>query len=502
MRDPIAITVGTTDNGNILARADKTQQQLGRIQLMDFVRIKNTICRIVRISNCHDYAADNVLTQIAKKCLINRNGPGKEVRDMLYKKIEIEPMGTVYINGELAEYMGDVGYFEPVYRAFDKEVIKLYPNDRIGIPIGNITSGYKTTGVPFKLNMDSALTRHIAVFGKNGTGKSNLLKELIAHNLELQDPVPMLVFGHPDLGMDNPNDGGTKGLSSLDDDRIALFGYDSTIKLSPEELSLSDIFDQFEMSTSMRDLWAHMHAREPRKYVEILARYDINKDPYGLRRKKVEDPSRKGKTMSVGIAPIPTIDAVSKQARVFSNYMDSKAPPVISKILVELKRGKTVLVNTFNMTEYYQGLFVKIILNRLQQSGKHAMHRKVSQRYFVIIDEAQHFIKKCGEKIAEFVMECRKFGVTLLLSTQSPTSIPSSVYGQIYSTISFHLNKSDLKLLVENAPLLEDCRLMILRPPLKKTIGLAIVQAFGYPYPAVIKVPRFERRFDNKAEGS
>lgn len=499
MLDPIGITIGSSDNGNILARADKTQEQLGRIQLMDFVKVRDTIGRVIRISDNHDYPTDNVLVNIAKKCLKQRTKPSPETWDMLYKRLEIEPLGTIHNNGELSEYEGNVGFFEGVYRAFDREIAKLYPNSKENsIPIGYVASGYKNTSVQFKLNMDSALSRHIAVFGKNGTGKTNFLKELIASNLELENPVSMLVFGHPDLGVDNPNDNGTKGLSSLGNDRIVLFGYDKRIKLSPEELSLSDIFDQFEMSTSMRDLWIHMQTREPRKYIEILANYDLNKDIYKIHRQQVPDPNNKKRTQTVGIAPMATIDAVSKQSRILANYIDSKAPPVVAQILMELKKGKTILVNTFNMSEYYQGLFVKLLLNRLQRAGKFAMHKKVAQRYFVIIDEAQHFISTTGDKIKEFIFECRKFGVTLLLSTQSPASIPPSVYGQIYSTISFHLNKADLKVLVDYAPLLEDCKSMILRPPLKKSIGLAIVQAVGYPYPALIKIPHFERRFDGR----
>jgi DNA helicase HerA-like ATPase len=492
---PIALTIGT-DGGHVFARADKLAEKRGEVQILDFVKIKNTIGRITRLYDAHDFNTENAVSKIAKKCLRDKTTPSKEAQEMVYKKLEIEPLGTVYPSGELTEYEGDVGFFEPVYHARDEEIAKLYPAPNPGLAIGNIASGYKVTGVEFKLGLDTALSRHLVVFGKNGTGKTNFLKELIAQNLEQKQSVPMLVFGHPDLGMDNPNDRGTRGLKSLNSDKIVLFGYDKQILISSEEISLSDIFDHFETSTSMRDLWSYMKAREPKRFIEILAKYDLNTDSYKLHRKTIPDPQDKRKKITVGIASGSTIDAVSKQARVLLNYVDAKASPLIGQILLELKRGKTVLVNTFNMSEYYQGLFVKLLLSRLQRSGKHALHRNVGQRYFVVIDEAQHFIKTTGEKIAEFVMECRKFGVTLLLSTQSPASIPSSVYGQIYSTVAFHLNRPDLKVLVENAPLLEDCKTMILRPPLKRTLGLAIVQALGYPYPAVIKVPRFERRFE------
>jgi hypothetical protein len=491
---PIAITIGT-QNGQIIARADQDAEKNGQIQNLDFVKTGRIIGRITRIEDAHDYPTDFQINQKAKLLLRTQSQPDEKTQAMLYKKIIIEPMGEICTDGELTEYQGGAGYFAWVTKAQDEHIERLYPLTT-GLKIGNIASGYKESKVAFYLS-DSALQRHIAVFGKNGSGKTNFLKELIAANLEQKTPIPMLVFGHPDIGLDNPNDNGTKGLKALADERISLFGYQHTIKLSTQELNLSDIFDQFDMSTSMKDLWHYVQMKEPQRYIEILARYDINTDPLKLQRRTVKDPQTK-KSTTVGVAPLATIDAVCKQARILANYIDSQASPVIAGILGDLKRGKTVLVNTFNMTEYYQGLFIRLLLSRLQRAGKHAMHKVVSQRFLVMIDEAQHFIKMAGEKISEFVMECRKFGVTLLLSTQTPKSIPDSVYGQIYSTVAFHMNKADLKILTEYSPVLEDCKAIIQQPPLKNTLGTGIVQAAGYPYPAVIKVPRFERRLKPK----
>ena len=495
---PIAITIGT-QNGTIIARADKDAEEKGLIQNLDFIKIGKIIGRITRIEDGHDYPTDFLINQKAKYLLRSQAQPDQKTQGMLYKRLIIEPMGQVYPDGELTEYQGGAGYFEWVQKAEDTDIERLYSIET-GLKIGNIASGYKESKVPFFLS-DTALQRHIAVFGKNGSGKTNFLKELIATNLKQEKPIPMLVFGHPDMGLDNPNDNGTKGLKALQDERITVHGYKERITLSTQEINLSDIFDQFEMSTSMKDLWHYVQMKEPQRYIEILSRYDINADPLKLQRKTVKDPQTK-KTTTIGVATLPTIDAVCKQARILANYIESNANPIIANILGDLKRGKTVLVNTFNMTEYYQGLFIRLLLSRLQRAGKHAIHKGVSQRFLVIIDEAQHFIKMAGEKISEFVMECRKFGVTLLLSTQSPKSIPDSVYGQIYSTIAFHMNKADLKILTDYSPVLEDCKTIIQQPPLKNTLGIGIVQAVGYPYPAVIKVPRFERRLQNNEKQS
>lgn len=489
---PIAITIGT-DQDFILARADKEAERNKRIQLLDFVKIGNVLGRIVRIEEGHDFPSDNEISRRAKAYLKTGSGPDPKTQEMLYKRLFIDPLGQVLPTDELAEYQGGIGYFERVTKAEDPDIAKLYPCKN-GLKIGCLTSGYKKTSVPFRLPLDSALVRHLSIFGKNGSGKTNLLKELIASNLDQESPLPLLVFGHPDIGLDNPNDRGTKGILSLGNDRVAAYGYNHQIKLSPQELTLSDIFDQFqEMSTAMRDLWYHVHAKKPDRFIEILARYDLNADPLNLKR-KVTKTKMGNSTHTQGVATIPTIDAVCKQARILANYVDSQAQPIVSKILADLKRGKTVLVNTFNMSDYYQGLFVRLLLTRLQRAGKYALHKKVPQRFLVIIDEAQSFIKRAGESIAEFVRECRKFGVTLIFSTQSPKAIPESVYGQIYSTISFHLNKADIKVLVDNAPGLDDCKAIIQKPPLRQSLGVAIVQALGYPYPAVVKIPRFERR--------
>ena len=513
MKTPIALTIGT-DGEVIYARVREDAQNFGSMQ---FVRIPDKsgqvpdgsgqatdesgqaselLGRVIRVEDRHDFASEQTISLVAKKCL-DRGIEPVAAKKMLYKKLVIEPLGVVLSDGTLSEYRGGIGFFEPVYPAEEAEIAALYPDLPDGIRIGTVTSGYHETNVPFALPS----TRHIAIFGKNGTGKTNLLKELVASNLEREKPVPMLVFGHPDLALDNPNDGGTRGLLSLDDDRIVAYGYDKKLKLSPEELTTTDIADQFDLSTAMRDLWRYVMSREPKKYIEILANYDLNADPMKIRRRKVKDPKNKGETITVGIAVDATIDAVSKQARILSHYVDTSASPLVGKMLTDSTLGKTVLVNTFDMSDYYQGLFVKIVLERMQKLGKRAAHQKRERRFCVVIDEAQHFIRTTGEKVAHFIQECRKFGITLILATQSPSYLTAGVFGQVHTVMSFHLNKPDLRLLCEQAPLLADCRGIILRPPLKKTLGLGIVQAYGYPYPAVVKIPRFERRLANNVGG-
>ncbi|MCD6303185.1 MAG: ATP-binding protein [Anaerolineae bacterium] len=497
MNTPIALTIPPwRDSELIYARVHKDAGDFGSMQ---FVRIPERsgggiglLGRVIRVEYGHDFASEQAVSLVAKKCL-DRGIEPVAAKNMVYERLVIEPLGVVLSDGTLSEYRGGVGFFEPVYPAEESEIAALYPETSDGIRIGKVASGYNETNVSFSLPS----TRHIAIFGKNGTGKTNLLKEVVASNLEREKPVPMLVFGHPDLALDNPNDGGTRGLLSLNDDRIVAYGYDKKPKLSPEELTLTDIAEQFDLSTAMRDLWRYVMSREPRKYIDILAGYDSNADPLKIRRRKVEDPKDKNKTITIGVAVDATIDAVSKQARILSHYVDSSAPPLVGKILTDSALGKTVLVDTFGMSDYYQGLFVKIVLERMQRLGKRAAHQRRKRLFCVVIDEAQHFIRTAGDKVAHFIQECRKFGITLILATQSPSYLTAGVFGQVHTVMSFHLNRPDLRLLCEQAPLLADCRSIILRPPLKKTLGLGIVQAYGYPYPAVIKVPRFERRFDN-----
>ena len=492
-RRPVALTLGSDGNAQILARMDKLAEEMHAVQVFDFVRIGDILGRIVSIQDSHDFRTDNDVATLARDYLVTQSGPDPHTLGKVYKRLAIEPLGMVS-NGVLSEYTGGIGYFQPVYRALPEDIAGPYPPNK-GLKIGCVTSGIKETPVPFCLDKDTALTRHMAIFGKNGSGKTNLLKETIAANLESKDPLPMLVFGHPDLGMDNPNDGGSRGLSTLFDSRLALLGYQDPIQVSTDELSLTDIFEHFEnMSASMKDLWAYVQTREPKRFIKILADYDVNDDPLEIRRKQVKDPNTKT-TLVQGVATLRTIDAVCKQARILSRYVDENAPPVLAQMIGYLKQKKTVLVNTFNMSDYQQGWFIQLVLERLQRAGKAAMHKKVAIRILVIIDEAQHFIARAGDAIGEFCREARKFGLTIVFSTQSPLTIPESIKGQIYSVIAFHLNRPDIAELAKTAPTLYDLRHTISRPPLKSTLGVAITHAMGYPYPAIIKVPHFERRF-------
>jgi hypothetical protein len=249
---PIAVTLGTDDDGCILARADNEAVKVGAVQLLDFVRIGRTMGRIVKIIDDHDFPRDNEIARIAKECLRPDRKPDPSVEEMVYKKLVIEPMGSALENGELVEYTGGIGFFQKVFRATDQDIATLYPlSDAQGLNVGKIASGYKVSNVDFRLGV-SALTRHMAVFGKNGTGKTNFLKELITSNLELPEPLPMLVFGHPDIGSDNPNDKGTVGLGRLENSRVVMLGYKEALKLSPDEIALDDRVHSRKEGTELR----------------------------------------------------------------------------------------------------------------------------------------------------------------------------------------------------------------------------------------------------------
>ncbi|MFQ5693246.1 MAG: ATP-binding protein [Nitrospinota bacterium] len=381
-----------------------------------------------------------------------------------------------------------------MYFASGAEIRALYPATR-GIRVGYVASGRRTTRIPFHLP-ETALERHGVIFGKQGSGKTVFLKNLLSDNLYGQDgdglQVPALVFGHPDLVLENRS-AGTLGLLALEDDRIVTFGYDRAIKLHPQEIALEDVFHQFpEMSPAMRDLWFHVARRSPGDFIGRLARYDVNADPLELvlRTEQVGAPK---KPVQRGVAPRSTVNACIRQARILGSQLSASAQPVLSRIALALQERKTVLVNTYNLSDYGAAFFIRLVLTRLTRLGERALHKGRAQRYFVIVDEAQHFLQRAAEEVTEFVRTCRKFGVTLFFATQSPSCIPTSVYGQLYTTVSFHLSKADVRALLEVCPALEDTKHVLLRPPLKNTLGTAAVSALGYPYPCTIRTEPFER---------
>ena len=114
-----------------------------------------------------------------------------------------------------------------------------------------------------------------------------------------------------------------------------------------KKLTIPDIFEQFSSSVAQKQLWTYMRNREPRRFIEILSNYDITDDPFKLKRETVKHKDT-DTTTTTGVAIVPTIDTVCRQARILEAHVDVSAPRTISKIVGELKQGKVVLANTFN----------------------------------------------------------------------------------------------------------------------------------------------------------
>ena len=495
--------VAAIDDSVIIARASKEAEEKGLIEPMMFVEIalsrkNNTglmlIGRLTAIRACHDFNREIEVMHAASALLEDQNKSADEYQKRLFTRLVIEPLGVVDVSDSVSEYRGGVQMFSFVFPASEPFISMLYrEQDKEGIPIGRITSGLEPTPTWFRMERYTALRRHMAVFGKSGSGKTTLLKWMVLANREQQNPLPMLLFGHPDLALDNPNHGGSKGLIALNDPDIVATGYDKPLQITSDELSFDDIAGAFEeMTGPQRDFWWYMFQNYQDSCIDTLATYDINDDPLTLRRHQEKDPNDKNLKLTVGVANARTIDACCRQARQLSRLVSSKGNHVLNTIMSNLKRGNTVLVNTFDLSNFHQGILVNIILNRLVRAGKESMHKKVPMEVLVLIDEAQHFIARAGDAIGEFCREARKFGVTLCFLTQSPQLIPQTISGQLSSVVAFHLNKTDLKALDEMAPMLADLHSVIAVPPLKHSRGLALVQAEGYPFPAIIKVPHFE----------
>ena len=113
-RRPVGMTLGSDANGHILARMDKLAEEYQVVNLFDFVRIGETVGRVISLEDAHDYRSDGDISMLARDLLITQTDPDQHSLAKVYKKIVVEPLGTIS-KGVLGEYrIGSIGYFQGV----------------------------------------------------------------------------------------------------------------------------------------------------------------------------------------------------------------------------------------------------------------------------------------------------------------------------------------------------------------------------------------------------
>ena len=258
-----------------------------------------------------------------------------------------------------------------------------------GLYIGDLLAGEDSIpGVPVHLPA-YALSHHIGVFGRTGTGKSNLLMVMLSSIMDYNHRVVrgeikgqkcsiLAIDPHDEFRNWHKRAGGRDGIEGMvgsydDTTRRKLVdpffylsaknipgqGLARSVKLSRGDVTPDDLISLIEFSEQQTLLTQEVFAREGDNWIEFMLSSDAN-------------------TIGAAVASdfLPgTISAVQRrlspmragQNRIFTNYGNTN-PTYISmlpEIICALEQGRVLIVDTTLMTEMEQFLLTTIVARTL-----------------------------------------------------------------------------------------------------------------------------------------
>jgi hypothetical protein len=499
-------------------------------------KVRNPIMRVIRgngntaVCKCNTVAYDNNLCEpgsfIEIKLANGNTGFGKvtsqetrtlisekDILEEIYKaedgedstiviKDQLIRIATIEIDAELSStissFFGQIDPLTMVYVAKKENIKRILKNNTDGLPLGEIMSGNKKTGLTAKLTT-RAMSDHWLLCGQTGSGKTNLWKCLIYEMAlkEKADRHGILAIGHPDLVKDNLSEG-TIGLMSYGFPHIKALGYNSDIKLHPSEIAsdpkLKDLEALEDWSPSQWQIIKHAHETDPDGFISNLAWYDDVADPYNMWPAPVGEPadgSVKKKTHKFDKRSLPTISRIFQK---LNRMFDPKVKPLLDRIINALINKETIFLNLYDCTAEETRIIITLLLHKLQKRGMDNMDKRKVGRNLFLIDEFHAFAQHLGQEFSLFSKQCRKSQLTLGVGVQNimDRTISNDVKGEFHNIFAFYMNKDNVNKLVGSNPDLEGIRDVLQTRPVGETTGQMVMLTKVHPWPITIRTPRFE----------
>lgn len=304
---------------------------------------------------------------------------------------EAEDHWTFHRPRRLPQHLTDVYLVDPG-NIPTGEVVRTLMSSQLGedgLYVGDLLAGEASIpGVPVHLPA-FALSHHIGVFGRTGTGKSNLLMVLLSsildYNLRVQkDDVKgqkcsiLAIDPHDEFRNWHKRSGGRDGIEGIVGSYDAAArkqlvdpffyltaknlpgqGLARSVKLSRADVAPDDLISLIEFSEQQALLTQEVFAKEGDKWVEFLLH--ASADQVGER---VDSDFLPGTISAVQrrLSPLR-----SGQNRIFTNYgeMNPTYNSMLADIICALEQGRVLVVDTTLMTEMEQFLLTTIVARTL-----------------------------------------------------------------------------------------------------------------------------------------
>lgn len=382
-----------------------------------------------------------------------------------------------------------------INRVMYQSVVRVNSNYQL-----QIGKSYEDNGLNITANPDILLGKHMGVFGNTGTGKSCTVASVIQGlKKRLYDREGSLVKTNPKIIIFDSND----------EYEQAFRGTDFSVKkISKEELYLPHYHLSF--TEYYRFLGASLGVQAPilktcikemqkktgqKEFLFGDLYQKINKWLWGNAKKRDKDGNPTNETDNFKLSQwfnwcstmLNRIQTITDDQRIFpiiefkSNGMKNTIEQIIDSddeiILIEADFEKDEL-------DIVMFLFSKLIYEwavdnrKIENASSLVLLFEEAHRY--INEEEQDEFKLGSYYIERLAREGRKFGISLIISSQRPSELTKSIISQLNSFIVHRItNKMDLEFINRNLTS-NNQELTKFVPGLEKQYAIVFGEAFGY----------------------
>ena len=337
--------------------------------------------------------------------------------------------------------------------------------------------------VPFYVNVQAMVSRHLAILAITGAGKSNAVAVLVKRIIDELNGTVLIIDMHSEYG--NVASRVNRVRPMVNPANLTLGEYYRILNLDPKASK-----QRLYLRRAYSEVKPKSAARKTEQFLDIL----ISKVEEYLQLSERKDKGKKIPSSDRGSIADLLLKLYDLRDRYGGKVLSPEAPLELTSVI---KAGYANIFQLGEVDEEVADVITSHYLRRLLDERKRS--RAGLGGYpvpvLVVIEEAHILIPKSRstltkEVVARIAREGRKFGIGLCLVSQRPKNIDDNALSQTNNKIILKLVEPGDQRYVQSASETLSDELLALLPSLNT--GEAVVLGLMTPLPALVKIDRAE----------
>lgn len=430
-----------------------------------------------------------------------------------YATVELKPMLMLTREDKEPKPVKTIPpHFAIVSEATDEDVALVFGREDRSGRFFNIGSPLDMD-TPVCINLDRFVERSNGIFGKSGTGKTFLMRVMLAGIIKYEKAVNLIFDMHNEYGWDSKReDTGdfVKGLKQLFPERVSIFSLDpqSTrrrgakpdveVYISLDQIEIEDIAllqDELQLHTTAIESAYAIYRRYGDRWLSELLTWNQ------------EDLPEIAKELGAHQSSLSALYRKLVRLKNLPFIVDDnrRGEGTIKKIIEYLGRGINIVLEFGKRNSALSYLLVANIISRrihdyyIEKTEGYLATRDPAHKprqLMITIEEAHKFLNPQAAKQTIFgtiARELRKYSVTMMIVDQRPSGIDDEVISQIGTRITALLNdEKDIQSVLTGVSNTSGLRSVLASLDTRQQ---ALILGHAVPMPVVVKTREYDERF-------